>query len=287
MSNKALLATALCAMVLPASASAQVRTAGSRVVDRPLVVEGYQTRGPIVRGNMFGYYGTGTARRLNFYQLPRYHWYPDSVGYVNQWPYGEMTSVEVPRFTPTYPVAAEVYDPYYVGYYGTDTRLRLNFYAMPEYQWYPYNVGSPSEWTYGPVAPLEVARSYVLPAEVYEGYYASNGGYYASYGGTLMPTNGTVKPASLPSTTSQPSTKAPSTTASLKVYVPTSTAEVWLNGVKTTQTGLSRELVTPELTSGQNYEVRVQWMENGKSVTQTRTGQLRPGSQVVLAFSAE
>ena len=280
MSNKALLAAALCAMVLPASASAQYRTSGNRVVgERPLVVEGYKARGPVVRGNMFGYYGTGTARRLNFYQLPKYHFYPDSVGYLNQWPYGEMTSVEVPRFTASYPVAAELYDPYYVGYYGTDTDLRLNYYALPQYNWYPYNVGYPYE-SYGQVAPLEVARTYVLPAEVYEGY-------YASYVSTLMPTNGTLKPAPQPSTKSQPSTKPPSTTASLKVYVPTSTAEVSFNGVKTAQTGPSREFVTPELISGKSVEVRVQWMENGKSVTQTSTAQVRPGSQVVLAFSGE
>jgi uncharacterized protein (TIGR03000 family) len=273
MSNKALLAAALCAMVLPASASAQNRTSsGSRVIDRPLVVEGYQTRGPIVRGNMYGYYGTNTARRLNFYQLPRYHWYPDSVGYINQWPYGEVTSVEVPRFTSSYPVAAEVYDPYYVGYYGTDNDLRLNYYALPQYPRYSDNV-YPYDWSYGQVTPIEVARAYVLPAEVYEAY-------YASYGGTAMPTNGTLNPAP------QPSTKKPITTPSMKVYVP-STAEVWCNGVKIAQTGPSREL-TPDLASGQtSCEIRVQWMENGKSVTQTRTAQLRPGSQVVLAFSAQ
>jgi uncharacterized protein (TIGR03000 family) len=273
MSNKALLAAAMCAMVLPASASAQSRTGnGSRVVDRPVVVEGYQTRGPIVRGNMQGYYGTNTARRLNFYQLPRYHFYPDSVGYINQWPYGEVTSVEVPRFTSSYPVAAEVNDPYYVGYYGTDNDLRLNYYALPQYPRYADNV-YPYYSFYGQVTPIEVSRTYVLPAEVYEAY-------YVSYGGAVMPTNGTLKPAP------QPSTKKPITTASMKVYVP-STAEVWCNGVKIAQTGPSREL-TPDLASGQtSCEIRVQWMENGKSVTQTRTAQLRPGSQVVLAFSAQ
>jgi uncharacterized protein (TIGR03000 family) len=279
MSNKALLTAALCAMVLPASASAQNRTYSGPVVDRPLVVEGYQTRGPIVRGNMYGYYGTNTARRLNFYQLPRYHWYPDSVGYVNQWPYGEMTTVEVPRF------AAEVNDPYYVGYYGTDNDMRLNYYALPQYQGYPVNYYAlpqyqgypvnyyPYDWWYGQVMPIEVARPYALPAEVYEAY-------YTSYGGTVMPTSGTQKPAP------QPSTKQPATTASMKVYVP-GTADVWCNGVKIAQTGPSRE-ITPDLAAGQtSCEVRVQWMENGKEVTQTRTTQLRPGGQAVLVFSAD
>jgi len=220
MSNKALLAAALCAMVLPASASAQYRIySGGRVVGGPLVVEGFQAPGPIWRGNMAGYYGTNNARRLNFYELPRYHWYGNNFGYPYEWPYGEVPPLDVPRFTSTYPLPAEVYEPYYVAYNGTE-----------------------------------------------------------------MPTGGT------PQLAPQPSTKPPITTASIKVYVPTSTAEVWCNGVKIAQTGPSREIVTPELASGRavSCEIRVEWMENGKSITQTRTAaQLRPGSQVVLAFSAE
>jgi uncharacterized protein (TIGR03000 family) len=262
MSNKALLAAALCAVVLPASASAQYRAySGDQVVGRPLV-EGYQTRGTIWRGDLYGYYGTNTARRLNFYELPRYHWYPDDVSYLYERPYGLVPPVEVPRFISSYPVTAEVYAPYYVGYFGTDNDLRLNLYA-PQY---PYVEEVP-----------RFASSYPVLAEVYEPY-------YVSYSGTALPTNGMPKPAP---TNSQPSIK-PITAASMKVYVPTNTAEVWCNGVKIQQTGPSRE-ITQELASGQSMscEIRVEWTADGKSVTQTRTAQLRRGSQVVLAFSAQ
>jgi uncharacterized protein (TIGR03000 family) len=277
MSNKALLAAALCALALPASASAQYRaSSGGQVVGRPLVVD--RTRGPILTGDLYGYYGTNTARRLNFYELPRYHFYPDNFAYFYE-PYGAVTLGEVPRFTSTYPVAAEVYAPYYVGYYGTDNDLRRSFYALPQYPRYVNDLGDAYDRPYGEEV-LRFGSSYPVLANAYEPYYVSS--YYVSYGSTAMPANGMPKPAP------QPSTKQPSTTGSLKVYVPTSTAEVWCNGVKIQQTGPSRE-ITPELASGQSMscEIRVQWMEDGKSVTQTRTAQLRPGSQAVLAFSGE
>jgi uncharacterized protein (TIGR03000 family) len=70
--------------------------------------------------------------------------------------------------------------------------------------------------------------------------------------------------------------------ARLAVAAPTPDAEVWLNGARTDQTGLSRRFKSPELIPGRkySYEVRARWMEDGKPQETTRTVVVEAGSQL-------
>ncbi len=49
-------------------------------------------------------------------------------------------------------------------------------------------------------------------------------------------------------------------------------AEIWVNGVKTKQTGESRYFFSPPLTPGKkySYQVRLRWMKDGKPVEETQ-----------------
>lgn len=61
--------------------------------------------------------------------------------------------------------------------------------------------------------------------------------------------------------------------AHLQIAAPGSDAEVWLNGVRTKQTGSVQRYQTPPMTPGEkySYEVKARWTENGQSVERTRT----------------
>jgi uncharacterized protein (TIGR03000 family) len=73
--------------------------------------------------------------------------------------------------------------------------------------------------------------------------------------------------------------------ANFTVQVPPN-ADVWLEGVKTRQTGAVRPFVTPPLTPGKTYvyEVRARWMENGQQVEQKKTIAVQVGMQVDVKF---
>jgi uncharacterized protein (TIGR03000 family) len=73
--------------------------------------------------------------------------------------------------------------------------------------------------------------------------------------------------------------------AQFTVEVPAN-AEVYLEGVKTRQTGTSRVFVSPPLTPGQQYvyEVRARWTENGQPVEQTRSLTVSAGQRITVRF---
>jgi uncharacterized protein (TIGR03000 family) len=54
-------------------------------------------------------------------------------------------------------------------------------------------------------------------------------------------------------------------------------ANVWLDGVATSQRGTVREFYSPVLEPGKRYtyQVRARWMKNGRPVTRTRTVRVR------------
>jgi uncharacterized protein (TIGR03000 family) len=72
----------------------------------------------------------------------------------------------------------------------------------------------------------------------------------------------------------------------IKIKVPRD-AEIWFDGVKTTQTGSAREFVTPSLSRGKvfTYRLRVRWLENGRAVIKTRKITVRSGGLKKLTFS--
>jgi uncharacterized protein (TIGR03000 family) len=87
-----------------------------------------------------------------------------------------------------------------------------------------------------------------------------------------------------PATTGNVSTSV-DTFAYVIASVPTS-AEVWINGMKTNSTGRIREFQSPPLTSGQrySYEIQARWSENGREVTQTQKVPITAGAHVIVGF---
>jgi len=63
-------------------------------------------------------------------------------------------------------------------------------------------------------------------------------------------------------------------------------AEVFVDGVKSKQTGTLREFVSPPLTPGQTYiyTLRARWKENGKPVEQSQEVGVTSGSRTELVF---
>lgn len=72
----------------------------------------------------------------------------------------------------------------------------------------------------------------------------------------------------------------------LELIVPPN-AELWLNGERTTQRGAVRSFVTPPLTDNQEYayEVRMRWLENGRTVDKTRRVNFKRGDLLVVDMS--
>ena len=79
-----------------------------------------------------------------------------------------------------------------------------------------------------------------------------------------------------------------SQTAMLNVSVPAD-AKIFVNGAATTSTGSDRQFVSRGLSSGNKYayEVRAEYEQDGKTVTQTKSVTLGPGEFANLAFSGD
>jgi uncharacterized protein (TIGR03000 family) len=83
--------------------------------------------------------------------------------------------------------------------------------------------------------------------------------------------------------TALPRLTAMGNTALIDVRLPAD-AELWFQGVKTSQLGAFRRFVTPPLDPDRNYgyDVRATWTENGRTVTQERHVRINAGDHVVL-----
>ena len=77
------------------------------------------------------------------------------------------------------------------------------------------------------------------------------------------------------------------TTMQFELRVPAD-AEVWLDGVRTRQTGESRLFVSPPLTVGKeySYEVRVTWKEGDQEKVEKRDLGVRAGDRLSESFPA-
>jgi uncharacterized protein (TIGR03000 family) len=75
--------------------------------------------------------------------------------------------------------------------------------------------------------------------------------------------------------------------ARLEVHLPDN-AELWVDGVKTSQSGATREFVSPDLPPGQQYfyELRATWHDQGRQVTETRRVSFRASEKVDVDFGA-
>ena len=64
-------------------------------------------------------------------------------------------------------------------------------------------------------------------------------------------------------------------------------AELWVDGKKTTQTGTRLKFSTPELKPGEDYsyEMRAEWQDHDRKITQTRRVTFHAGEQVTVDFT--
>jgi uncharacterized protein (TIGR03000 family) len=95
-------------------------------------------------------------------------------------------------------------------------------------------------------------------------------GYQASYPPQSPPPGGPPAPAE--------------NTARFQVRMPAGENEVWLNGVRTRQTGAQQWYKSPPMTPGEDYsyEVRARWTENGQTVERTRTVLIHANDRVTI-----
>jgi uncharacterized protein (TIGR03000 family) len=65
-------------------------------------------------------------------------------------------------------------------------------------------------------------------------------------------------------------------------------AEIWINGAKTKQTGAMRKFVSPPLAADEkgSYDIRCLWTANGKQMEQTRQVTVHAGDRLSLSFMA-
>lgn len=74
-------------------------------------------------------------------------------------------------------------------------------------------------------------------------------------------------------------------TAHIVVLVPENAAIV-IDGHQTTQTGPTRDFVSPQLAPGQafTYEIKARWQENGQEIEKTKKVSVKAGARVVVHF---
>jgi uncharacterized protein (TIGR03000 family) len=75
--------------------------------------------------------------------------------------------------------------------------------------------------------------------------------------------------------------------AQIELRVPAG-AEVWLDDVRTRQTGEVRPFVSPPLAAGKeySYQVRVTWKDGGREMVEKRELTVRAGDRLSASFPA-
>jgi uncharacterized protein (TIGR03000 family) len=125
-------------------------------------------------------------------------------------------------------------------------------------------------------------------------WYGYGAGYYPGYGGGwdgppgcymagYGPGTGPVVPspyARAPQSTAEPAEDV----ARLTINAPVADTEVWLNGVRTKQTGPEQRYQSPPLKPNQAfaYDIRARWTENGQTVERTRTIHVHANDRITV-----
>jgi uncharacterized protein (TIGR03000 family) len=122
----------------------------------------------------------------------------------------------------------------------------------------------------------------------YHGGYGGYGYYSPYYSGAYSSPSYDVTPDyayTPPPTGNYQSMYPPSPTAQVTVNVPPD-AKVWFDDTLTKSTGAVRQYTTPPLSLGgqYSYDIRAQWTEDGREVTQSQKVQFNRGGQVVVNF---
>jgi len=77
----------------------------------------------------------------------------------------------------------------------------------------------------------------------------------------------------------------PSTAAIVRVILPDSQANVWVDGNRTTSTGAVRVYQTPGLTTGGTYQIKVAYKVGGREVTTEQSVMVTSGQTSVVDFN--
>jgi uncharacterized protein (TIGR03000 family) len=104
-------------------------------------------------------------------------------------------------------------------------------------------------------------------------------------GGSDMPVNTVV---TTPGATTRQAFYGPGAqTALIDIRLPIATAEIFFNGTRTNQTGISRLFVTPALDPQKDntYEVKAKWIENGEQKERTETVKVPAGGRILVDFT--
>lgn len=134
----------------------------------------------------------------------------------------------------------------------------------------------PTPGVVGPIIVTPLPNYERPPYELY------GGGYSAYRYGSDGAIAGSVLPPPMPR-------RSASIPATIRVRVPATDAQLWFNGVKTKQTGLTRHFVTPPLAKGTyQYRVRVTWRdEQGRPREREQVLRLRPGDSIELRIDPD
>jgi uncharacterized protein (TIGR03000 family) len=119
-------------------------------------------------------------------------------------------------------------------------------------------------------------RSYYTPSY---SYYTPSYSYYTTPSTAVVTSNPVITQTSF----YEPSDSRKSL---LTVIVPTTDAQVWLNGTLMSSQGFERNYSSPPLETGLNYtySVKAQWMVDGRPVEQLRDVTVRAGQRSTVDF---
>jgi uncharacterized protein (TIGR03000 family) len=153
-----------------------------------------------------------------------------------------------------------------------------HYRSYPSYYgsgYYPYS--SYSSGYYYPS--YDYSPSYYSPSYYDDSFYSapySNGS--SSYG--AAPSYAEARPAA---------TAEEGSVARLRVILPDSEAQVWVDGRKTSSTGSRREFRTPPLRADQTsfYTLTAAWNSGGRVVTEDRRVEVAPGDAVTVDFTRQ
>jgi uncharacterized protein (TIGR03000 family) len=142
---------------------------------------------------------------------------------------------------------------YWNGYYSYYPYSYSSYYPYSYYSYYPYSYYSPTYYT--PTYPVSNAVVAAPASSTYQSFY---------------PPEAAVSP--------------PAGDEAVVVVRTAPDAQLWFDGVATSQSGGVRAFSTPDLRRGKSYkyDVKVRWTENGNVMERTRSVTVSAGDKIEL-----
>jgi hypothetical protein len=122
---------------------------------------------------------------------------------------------------------------------------------------------------------------------MYSGYGYAPSTYYSPYGYAYTPANTYGYPYTPSDTYSYPTGSSNGNRmGSMVIRVPAENTEIWVDGTKTTQRGLTRnfQFQYPPSLQNASYQIKARWQGDNGAVVQTRTVRFQPSQPVNVDF---